>query len=137
MLTFTDQLDQLEARLPAVPARLVHLQRTLAGATYDQVTSSVATVAAATRAFLGTTKTAGKTVAGQATAQGRQVARSAEREATRTLDAAIDAVDDRPGSGTPYEQWTRAELLERAKETGVTGRTQMTKRQLIAALRTS
>ncbi len=92
-------------------------------------------MADATRTFLGTARTSGKTVAGQTKAQGRRVAASAERETTRTLDAAIDAVEDKPGSGTPYEQWTRAELLERAKEAGVPGRSQLNKKQLIAALR--
>ena len=135
MTYLTDQLDRLEDALPAVPARVVRLQRTVAAASYDQMTASLATMAEATRSFLGTARTSGKTVVGQTKAQGRRVAASAERETTRTLDAAIDAVDDSPGSSTPYEQWTRAELLERAKEVGVPGRSQLNKQELIAALR--
>ena len=135
MTYLTDQLDRLEDALPAVPARVVRLQRTVAAASYDQWTASLSTMAEATRSFLGTARTSGKTVVGQTKAQGRRVAASAERETTRTLDAAIDAVDDSPGSGTPYEQWTRAELLERAKEIGVPGRSQLNKQELIDALR--
>ena len=53
------------------------------------------------------------------------------------LDSAIDAVDGQPGSGTPYEQWTKAELLQRATELDVDGRSSMNKAQLIKALRNS
>ena len=36
---------------------------------------------------------------------------------------------------TPYEKWTRAQLLQRAKTVGVKGRSRMTKAQLTRALR--
>ena len=35
----------------------------------------------------------------------------------------------------PYEDWTRDELYERAKDLGIPGRGEMTKEQLVAALR--
>ena len=37
--------------------------------------------------------------------------------------------------GVPYEQWTKAELLERARELDIEGRTGLNKAQLIKALR--
>ena len=37
--------------------------------------------------------------------------------------------------GTPYEQWTRAQLIERAKAAGVRNRTRLSKAELISALR--
>ena len=95
-------------------------------------------------------QTGTNTVVGQAAAQGRKVAKVAEKNTSKVIDTAIknvedaadavegvveDVVDTAPGSGTPYEQWTKADLLARAKETGVEGRTTMSKRQLIAALR--
>ena len=72
-------------------------------------------------------RTGARTVAGQATAQGTQGVPGRQTEATKLVDSAldaveddvddaIDAVEDTPGSGTPYEQWTKAELVERAKE---------------------
>lgn len=41
----------------------------------------------------------------------------------------------RGGKAPPYEQWTKDELYERAKEVGIDGRSDMTKSQLIDALR--
>ena len=158
--TITDRLDQLEANLPAVPARIVRLQRSLAGAWYNQTAAIVGAVTGSTKSFLDTTRTSGKTVTGQARAavedvastartgaktvtgqakaQGRRISDTASTETTALLDSAIDAVDsqlDHPGSGTPYEQWTKAQLLERATELDVEGRSGMNKSQLIKALR--
>lgn len=166
MITFTAQLDRLEETLPPIPARIVRLQRTVAGAAYDQITDAVQTVVGATRSFVDTARISGRTVTGQtraassdvlatarrnanqvvgqARAQGRRVTESAQREVTGVVDAAVDAVDPAdtldvvdptPGSGKPYEQWTKAELLERAKELDVEGRSGLNKKQLIAALR--
>ena len=39
------------------------------------------------------------------------------------------------GKQPPYEDWTRDELYERAKELEIEGRSNMTKSELIAALR--
>ncbi len=155
--TITDQLDRLESNLPAVPARIVHLQRALASAAYDRTSSVVQALSESTKAFLDTARVSGKTVtgqaraageqvvdtartsaktvAGQASAQGRKVSESAAGEAEKLLDDAIDAVEDTPGTGHPYEQWTKAELLERAQELDIEGRSGMNKNELIKALR--
>ncbi len=157
MPTLTTQLDRLENALPPVPARIVHLQRIVAGSTYDQVSDAVQTVVGATRSFLDTARISGRTVTGQTRAassdvlaaakrnanqvvgqtkaQGRRVATSAKQEVTDVIDAAIDAVDPTPGSGKPYEQWTKAELLDRGQELGIEGRSALNKNQLITALR--
>ncbi|HBZ42495.1 MAG TPA: Rho termination factor [Maritimibacter sp.] len=39
------------------------------------------------------------------------------------------------GKASPYEDWTKDELYERAQEIGVEGRSDMDKGELIAALR--
>ncbi len=41
----------------------------------------------------------------------------------------------RGGSSPPYEQWNKEELYDRAKEIGVEGRSEMSKDELIDALR--
>lgn len=157
MLTLTTQLDRLESTLPPVPARVVRLQRVVAGGAYNQAVEAVQAVLVATRNFLDTTRISGRTVTGQtraagtelvataarnakqvvgqAKAQGRRVASSATEEVTDVIDAAIDAVDPTPGSGKPYEQWTKAELLDRAQQLGIEGRSVLNKKQLIDALR--
>lgn len=42
---------------------------------------------------------------------------------------------DAPRPGVGYEDWTKAELYERAQELDIAGRSQMTKDELITALR--
>lgn len=39
------------------------------------------------------------------------------------------------GEAPPYEEWTRDDLRQRARELGVEGRSDMTKDELVAALR--
>ena len=177
--TLNEQLDKLESNLPAVSARVLHLQRTIACAAYDRTAAIVTTVAQNTMAFLDTARTSGKTVTGQARAagtdvlntastgaktvagqatraagdvatstrtgartvtgqskaQGKKVSKAATVRATKVVDSAIDAIEDKPGTGKPYEQWTKAELLDRARELDVHGRYGLNKKQLITALR--
>lgn len=40
-----------------------------------------------------------------------------------------------PGAGVPYEEWTKADLYQRAQELDVPGRSRMSKSELIEALR--
>jgi len=42
---------------------------------------------------------------------------------------------DRPGGPGSYEEWTKEQLYEKAKEVGIDGRSEMTKDELIDALR--
>ena len=76
-----------------------------------------------------------RTVTGQSKAQGKKVSKAATVRATKVVDSAIDAIEDKPGTGTPYEQWTKAELVERAQELDIAGRSGLNKKQLITALR--
>ena len=126
------------------------------------MTTAMQTVVDATRSFLDTARISGRTISGQTraagndvvktarrntnqvvgqvNAQGRRLSSTAEREVTDVIDAAIDAVEDTPTvadsmRGKPFELWTKAELLERAKELDVEGRYGLNKKQLIAALR--
>lgn len=76
-----------------------------------------------------------KEVTGQARAQGKQAGDRLDRVADRTAKRAVDAVDQTPSSGTPYEQWSKSDLYERAQELDIEGRSAMSKTQLIKALR--
>jgi hypothetical protein len=153
----TDRLDDLESRLPVIPAKVLHFQRVVAGKSYDNYVATLNAVAESYKTFFETAVSSSRTVseqaraageqivstftngikavADQAVAQSRKVSETAEGEVSSLVDSAIDAVEDAPGSGTPYEQWTKAELVERAKELDIVGPTRMSKQELIKALR--
>lgn len=76
-----------------------------------------------------------KEVAGQAKAQGRIASDKIDSTTKRTADRAVKAVDHSPSTGTPYEQWTKEALYDRAQELDLDGRSTMSKKQLITALR--
>jgi Rho termination factor, N-terminal domain len=107
--------------------------------TAGDATAGIKQVAGQARASLdataGDVTTGTKQVVGQAKAQGERAAGRLDEIADQTARRATDAVDPSPTTGTPYEQWTRADLYARAQELGVDGRSTMSKQQLIKALR--
>lgn len=159
--TITERLDDLESRLPTIPARVLHLQRVVAGKTYDNYVAYFGAVAdtyrslfdaavASSRAASDQARASGEqfvtsltngvqSVASQAATQGRRVTEAAKSGAKDLVDSVEDivedVVDDTPGSGTPYEEWTKAELVDRARELKIVGPTRMSKKELIKALR--
>lgn len=132
----------------AVVTTSLDTTRTVLNAVGDGVSSAVrtlrdsgSTVVGQTRSAADRTMTQARTgareVAGQARAQGDQASAELDRIADRTARRATSAVDDSPSTGTPYEEWTKDELYERAQELDIDGRSSMSKRQLITALRAS
>lgn len=140
-----------------LPRKIIALNRAIAQTALDNTTTVLKTVGNSVKAVAGASKVAGKTVVGQtrsvidrtwatafsgshevtgqATAQGAKVAAAVDSQANRIVDRAISAVDDKPKPGTPYEQWSREELYERAQQLAIDGRSAMNKKQLITALR--
>ncbi|UQN14767.1 Rho termination factor N-terminal domain-containing protein [Gulosibacter sp. ACHW.36C] len=66
---------------------------------------------------------------------------ASKQKAARIANAAAASsrskVGRKGGKAGNYDDWTKAELYERAKEIGVAGRSKMTKPELISALRNS
>lgn len=58
-----------------------------------------------------------------------------KEKAARIANTPPDQMGRRGGSGAAYEDWTREELYEKAREVGIEGRSDMSKEQLIDALR--
>lgn len=58
-----------------------------------------------------------------------------KEKAARIANTDRQTAAERGGSSPPYEEWTKDELYERAQEIGVEGRSDMTKDELIDALR--
>ncbi len=120
-------------------ATVVGQTRSATQRTIDEVTANTKQVVGQTRSATQRTVdevTANtKQVVGQTRAQGKRGAAQVDDVADATARRAVDAVDGSPSSGTPYEQWSKAELYERAQELDIDGRSGMTKDELIAALR--
>ena len=64
---------------------------------------------------------------------------NSEEKSARIANAAAASsprkVGARGGKNPSYEDWTKKQLVERAREIGVKGRSSMSKQQLISALR--
>lgn len=64
---------------------------------------------------------------------------NSEEKSARIANAAAASsrkkVGARGGKSPSYEDWTKKQLVERAREIGVKGRSSMSKQQLISALR--
>ena len=71
--TISDQLDKIESNLPTIPAKMMRLQRTMAGV----AVGAVQALAGSTKDVIDIARVGGKTVTGQARAARKDVSRSA------------------------------------------------------------
>ena len=58
-----------------------------------------------------------------------------KEKAARIANTPRQEAAERGGASPPYEEWTTDDLYERARELDIDGRSDMTKDELIAALR--
>jgi hypothetical protein len=151
------RLDEAEVSLPPIPSKMIRLSRNTVGAVADGVCGAAAAVQREIGKFSSTANTAGATVGGQgrsvatrtskaATAGVREVSGQARAQAQRVAGAAGDGVedllDDANGvvdRGSPKPQrlddLSKADLYERARDLDIEGRSTMSKRELIGAIR--
>jgi len=57
-----------------------------------------------------------------------------KEKAARIANSGTEA-SKKGGSSPPYEEWTKADLYDKAREVGIEGRSDMDKSELISALR--
>ncbi len=154
----TRRLDRLEADLPTLPSKAIGLTRAtvhranstardVAGDVGRQLDRFASTAGDAMSTTVGQARSAvdrtssmatrtSKETVGQARAQGSRTAKAAERSTTALLDDATRAVDpDTHGKPASLDDWTKADLYERAQEIDIEGRSSMTKQELVRALR--
>ncbi len=60
---------------------------------------------------------------------------ASKEKAARIANTPRRAAAERGGTSPPYDEWTKDELYQRAKELGIEGRSGMNKRELITSLR--
>ncbi|HZD80925.1 MAG TPA: Rho termination factor N-terminal domain-containing protein [Actinomycetota bacterium] len=58
-----------------------------------------------------------------------------KEKAARIANSSRSGTGKRGGSSQKYEEWTKQDLYEKAKEVGIEGRSSMSKKELIGALR--
>lgn len=58
-----------------------------------------------------------------------------KQKAARIANTPPEKAARRGGESFPYQDWTKPDLYRRAKEIGIDGRSEMTKAELITALR--
>jgi hypothetical protein len=58
-----------------------------------------------------------------------------KQTAARIANTDREAAGSRGGKQPPYEEWSKEDLYDRARELGIEGRSEMTKDELIDALR--
>lgn len=58
-----------------------------------------------------------------------------KEKAARIANTSRDRAGKRGGTSQPYEEWTKDDLYDRAKDIGIEGRSKMSKKELISALR--
>jgi hypothetical protein len=156
----TRRLDRIEAALPRVPAKALGLGRATAhrvnataadvasdvarqfgrlGSTADNALStSVGQARSSVQRTSATARRTSKEAVGQARAQGRRTGAAAEESATALLDDATRAIEpDGDGRPAALDEWTKAELYERAQELDIDGRSTMSKRELVRAIRSA
>lgn len=160
----TSTLDEIEERLPTLPASVLRLERTIAGRAYDtaasavgNLRSSIGTVAGRTdhaaRTVLGTARRAAettfdaarvgaRTTTGQTAAQAQRVGDAVSAQVTDIHDDTVGAVKDairtidpENDATTGYDRWTKADLYAKATELEIEGRSTMSKAELADAIR--
>lgn len=156
----TRRLDRLEEDLPPVPAKAIGLTRatvhrvnTTASDVANDVgrqlsrfrstadTAMSTTVGQGRSAVDRTATTASRTTketVGQARAQATRTGEAARGSTTALLDDATRALEtDGDGKPAALDDWTKAELYERAQELEIEGRSSMSKRELVRAIRSA
>lgn len=155
----THRLDTLQNDLPPVPAKTLELTRASVRRANDIAVSVADRIGEFARPVASTATTATRTVVGQARSAvdrsmttirrtrnetigqfGAQVERTAKTvrdETTDLLDDAAKAVAPETTNPASLKDLTKSELYDRAQALDIEGRSQMTKDELVKALRSA
>lgn len=135
LMNINATLDRIESNLPLIPRRVFRLQRSITDASFQMTKTMFRAITRSTDRVEQSAKTGVNTVTGQAKAQAGITADLVEAEASSLLGRANRSIE---GDATDrLEKWTKAELYERAQELDVDGRSGMSKKQLVSALRSA
>lgn len=155
---FQARLDEVEDRLPLLPARWLHLNRVLSERTIAQVRRSnervvdalaavgrvadsgvrtvIGTARAAAEGTMSSAATGFRQVTGQAKAQAERTGSTLEDEVTDLTEDAIDRAEAgaERADRAYLRSLSKAELYDQAQDLDIDGRSTMSKGELVEAL---
>ena len=131
------RLDGLESGLPRPVSQVLHLQRSALAAAGGVARDALDAVSQVSGTLLGTARDGVKTVIGQGPRPARVASPSAAEELADRLERTAEALEEAADAvvADDLDGLTRGELLGRARELDIDGRTKMSKAQLVSAIR--
>ena len=156
---FTERFEQIEQRMPELPKKVVAYNRVAAERAFAQarrnndlvvdafrpvikvadtgVRTVVGTTKWAVEQTAGTARTGVRTVVGQAQAQVKRTAATLNRQTVDLVDEATDraVAAEKSVERAALKSMTKAELYQMAQDIDIDGRADMTKAQLIVAIK--
>lgn len=122
----TNQLDRIESNLPAIPARIMRLQRTVAGVTIDRTVSAVQAVAGSTKHVASAARVSGRTVTGQARSAGEDVSKSARTGVNTVIGQARAATTGVAHSAAVGARTVRGQAAAQTRRVATTAQREVT-----------
>lgn len=122
----TNQLDRIESNLPAIPARIMRLQRTVAGVTIDRTVSAVQAVAGSTKHVAGAARVSGRTVTGQARSASEDVSKSARTGVNTVIGQARAATTGVAHSAAVGARTVRGQAAAQTRRVATTAQREVT-----------
>ena len=122
----TNQLDRIESNLPAIPARIMRLQRTVAGVTIDRTVSAVQAVAGSTKHVAGAARVSGRTVTGQARSAREDVSKSARTGVNTVIGQARAATTGVAHSAAVGARTVRGQAAAQTRRVATTAQREVT-----------
>jgi hypothetical protein len=131
------RLDGLESGLPRPASQVLHLQRSAVAAAGGVARDAFEAVSQVTGTLLGTARDGVKTAIGQGRHSAQVTPPAAAEELADRLERTAAALEEAADAVVPddLDGLTRGELLGRARELDIDGRTRMSKAQLVSAIR--
>lgn len=122
----TNQLDRIESNLPAIPARIMRLQRTVAGVTIDRTITAVQAVAGSTKHVAGAARVSGRTVTGQARSAREDVSKSARTGVNTVIGQARAATTGVAHSAAVGARTVRGQAAAQTRRVATTAQREVT-----------
>ena len=137
VIDLSRRLDGLESGLPRPASQVLHLQRSALAAAGGLARDAFDAVSQVTGTLLGSVRDGAKSAIGQDQRSAQVASRTVAEELADRLERTAEALEEAADAAVAddLDGLTRGELLGRARELDIDGRTKMLKAQLVSAIR--